>query len=85
MSGSALSAGAIRSMRRWRNDNDDAPCHRCQHPTLNEIPFVFAHADGTMIPLNPSACPQHDLKYLVLERGLRNDGGAKWMAVVMQL
>ncbi|NEP01613.1 MAG: hypothetical protein F6K58_23745 [Symploca sp. SIO2E9] len=62
--------GAIRYLKRWRDDKD-APCHRCQHPTLNEIPFVFAHADGTMIQLNPSVCPQHDLEYLVLERGAK--------------
>ncbi|MEQ9367628.1 MAG: hypothetical protein RIG63_01150 [Coleofasciculus chthonoplastes F3-SA18-01] len=60
--------GAIRYMRRWKND-PDAPCHRCHHPTLNEIPFVFAHADGTMIQLTPVECPEHRLKYLVLERG----------------
>lgn len=60
--------GAIRYMRRWKND-PDAPCHRCNHPTLNEIPFVFAHADGTMIQLTPVECPEHGLEYLVLERG----------------
>jgi len=60
--------GAIRYMRRWKND-PDAPCHHCNHPTLNEIPFVFAHADGTMIQLIPVECPEHRLEYLVLERG----------------
>ncbi|MEQ8539162.1 MAG: hypothetical protein RIB93_17130 [Coleofasciculus sp. D1-CHI-01] len=60
--------GAIRYMRRWKNE-PDAPCHRCHHPTLNEIPFVFAHADGTMIQLTPVECPEHGLDYLVLERG----------------
>ncbi|MGL4622919.1 MAG: hypothetical protein ACRCZS_28340 [Chroococcidiopsis sp.] len=60
--------GAIRSMRQWRGE-PDASCHRCGHPTLNEIPFVFAHADGTMVQLTPRVCPVHGLDYLVLERG----------------
>ncbi|MHC5675642.1 hypothetical protein [Nostoc sp.] len=60
--------GAIRYMRQWRGEAD-ATCHRCGHPTLNEIPFVFAHADGTMVQLTPRVCPVHDLDYLVLERG----------------
>jgi len=60
--------GAIRYMEQWRRE-PDAPCHRCGHPTLNEIPFVFAHADGTMVRLKPRVCTVHDLDYLVLERG----------------
>ncbi len=60
--------GAIRYMKQWRSD-PDAPCHRCGHSTLNEIPFVFAHADGTMVQLIPRVCPDHNLEYLVLERG----------------
>lgn len=60
--------GAIRYMRPGRGD-PDAPCHRCGHSTLNEIPFVFAHADGTMVQLTPRVCPVHGLDYLVLERG----------------
>ncbi|MDJ0619808.1 MAG: hypothetical protein QNJ63_24210 [Calothrix sp. MO_192.B10] len=60
--------GAIRYMRQWKGE-PDAPCHRCGHPTLNEIPFVFAHADGTMVQLTPRVCPHHGLDYLVLERG----------------
>ncbi|MBC1238205.1 hypothetical protein [Nostoc sp. 2RC] len=62
--------GAIRYMRQWRGERD-APCQRCGHPTLNEIPFVFAHADGTMIQLIPDACPDHRFDYLVLERGVQ--------------
>ena len=60
--------GAIRYMRQWRGE-PDSPCHRYGHPTLNEIPFVFAHADGTMVQLTPRVCPVHGLDYLVLERG----------------
>ncbi|MHC5739410.1 hypothetical protein [Nostoc sp.] len=60
--------GAIRYMRQWRGE-PDAPCDHCKHSTLNEIPFVFAHADGTMVQLNPRNCPVHGLDYLVLERG----------------
>ncbi|NMF63935.1 hypothetical protein DP113_07975 [Brasilonema octagenarum UFV-E1] len=60
--------GAIRYIKQWRGD-PDAPCHRCNHPTLNEIPFVFAHTDGTMIQLTPRICPHHGTDYLVLERG----------------
>ncbi|EAW35084.1 hypothetical protein [Lyngbya sp. PCC 8106] len=60
--------GAIRYLKKWRDDKE-APCHRCQHPTLNAIPFVFAHADGTMIQLTPVECSEHGLDYLVLERG----------------
>jgi hypothetical protein len=63
------SCGAIRHVDtpQWRNKSD-APCHRCNHSTLNEIPFVFAHADGTMVPLIPEECPQHGYEYLILER-----------------
>ncbi len=60
--------GAIRYMKLGRGD-PDAPCHHCDHSTLNEIPFVFAHADGTMVQLTPRVCPDHGLDYLVLERG----------------
>ncbi|OKH30605.1 hypothetical protein NIES2119_30650 [[Phormidium ambiguum] IAM M-71] len=60
--------GAIRYMKPGRGD-PDVPCHRCGHSTLNEIPFVFAHADGTMVQLIPRVCPDHGLDYLVLERG----------------
>jgi len=61
--------GAIRYMGQWKGEAD-SPCHHCKHPTLNEIPFVFAHADGTMIQLIPTSCPQHDYQYLVKERGV---------------
>lgn len=61
--------GAIRHMGQWKGD-PDAPCHNCQHPTLNEIPFVFAHADGTMLQLVPTPCRQHSYQYLVKERGV---------------
>lgn len=61
--------GAIRYMAQWKGDSD-ARCHNCNHPTLNEIPFVFAHADGTMLQLFPSPCPQHSYQYLVKERGV---------------
>lgn len=60
--------GAIRYMKHWRKD-PDASCHHCGHATLNEVPFVFAHADGTMIQLIPRICSQHNLDHLVLERG----------------
>ena len=60
--------GAIRQMKKWTGD-PEARCHHCNHPTLNEIPFVFAHADGTMLQLFPDACPYHAFEYLVLERG----------------
>jgi len=60
--------GAIRQMKKWTGD-PEARCHHCNHPTLNEIPFVFAHTDGTMLQLFPDACPQHGFEYLVLERG----------------
>lgn len=60
--------GVLRYMRQWKKD-PDALCERCGHPTINEIPFVFAHADGTMIQLSPSICSQHGLQYLILERG----------------
>ncbi|MEW6497444.1 MAG: hypothetical protein AB1589_33825 [Cyanobacteriota bacterium] len=62
--------GAIRYMRQWKRD-PEASCHRCNHPTLNEIPFVFAHADGTMIQLRPDDCPAHGYDYLILERAAR--------------
>lgn len=65
------SCGAIRNvdLPQWRSQ-PDAPCHRnsCKHSTLNEVPFVFAHADGTMLQLKPEPCPQHDYQYLILER-----------------
>ncbi|MGB3532403.1 MAG: hypothetical protein WBA13_02690 [Microcoleaceae cyanobacterium] len=61
--------GAIRDMKQWRDDKD-APCHRCKHPTLNEVPFVFAHTDGTMMQLTSVKCPKHELDYLVIERGV---------------
>ncbi|MEG4246646.1 hypothetical protein QUA46_20855 [Microcoleus sp. MON2_D6] len=61
--------GAIRYMGQWKGDSD-APCHNCNHPTLNEIPFVFAHVDGTMLQLFPIDCPQHSYQYLVKERGV---------------
>jgi hypothetical protein len=61
--------GAIRYNDRGKSD-PDAPCHNCNHPTLNEIPFVFAHADGTMLQLFPTSCPQHSYQYLVKERGV---------------
>lgn len=60
--------GAIRYMRQWRKE-PDAPCHHCGHSILNEVPFVFAHADGTMVQLTPRKCDKHDFEYLVLERG----------------
>lgn len=61
--------GAIRNIEeaRWR-EKPDLPCHRCGHPTLNEIPFVFAHADGTMLQLTPDPCPAHSYEFLILER-----------------
>lgn len=61
--------GAIRNTGdpQWRKQAD-APCHQCGHPTLNEIPFVFAHADGTMLQLTPEPCPEHSYKFLILER-----------------
>lgn len=60
---------AIRNVEltEWR-DRQDAPCHRCHHPTLTEIPFVFAHADGTMVQLRPDPCPEHSYEFLILER-----------------
>jgi hypothetical protein len=57
-------------MAEWKNAID-APCHQCGHLTLNEVPFVFAHTDGTMVQLSPEPCPQHGYDYLVLERGAR--------------
>ncbi|MGG6265036.1 hypothetical protein [Leptolyngbya sp. AN10] len=61
--------GALRNIEevRWR-EKPDLPCHRCKHPTLNEIPFVFAHADGTMLQLIPDPCPEHGYEFLILER-----------------
>jgi hypothetical protein len=61
--------GAIRYKDQGKSD-PDAPCHNCNHPTLNEIPFVFAHADGTMLQLYPTCCSQHSYQYLVKERGV---------------
>lgn len=61
--------GAIRYKDQGKSA-PDAPCHNCNHPTLNEIPFVFAHADGTMLQLFPTPCPQHSYQYLVKERGV---------------
>lgn len=61
--------GAIRYKDQGKSD-PDAPCHNCNHPTLNEIPFVFAHADGTMLQLYPPPCSQHSYQYLVKERGV---------------
>lgn len=63
------SCGAIRNVDtpQWRNKSD-VPCHRCNHSTFNEIPFVFAHADGTMVQLIPEQCPGHSYEYLILER-----------------
>ena len=60
---------AIRNVElvEWR-DRQDVPCHRCHHPTLTEIPFVFAHADGTMVQLRPDPCPEHGYEFLILER-----------------
>ncbi len=60
---------AIRNVElvEWR-DRQDAPCHRCNHPTLTEVPFVFAHADGTMVQLRPDPCPEHGYEFLILER-----------------
>ena len=60
--------GALRYMKKWIGE-PEARCHHCKHSTLNEIPFVFAHTDGTMLQLIPDACPQHGFEYLVLERG----------------
>jgi len=61
--------GAIRNVEipQWRAQ-PNAPCHRCNHPTLNEVPFVFAHADGTMVQLKPEPCPEHGYDFLILER-----------------
>ncbi|NCJ08230.1 hypothetical protein GS597_17295 [Synechococcales cyanobacterium C] len=61
--------GAIRNTGdpQWRKQ-PDAVCHQCEHPTLNEIPFVFAHADGTMLQLTPEPCPEHGYRFLILER-----------------
>jgi hypothetical protein len=61
--------GAVRNTNdpQWRKQTE-AACHQCRHPTLNEIPFVFAHADGTMLQLTPELCPQHGDKFLILER-----------------
>ena len=60
---------AIRNVElvEWR-DRQDTPCHRCHHPTLTEVPFVFAHADGTMVQLKPEPCPEHFYEFLILER-----------------
>jgi DNA-binding transcriptional MerR regulator len=60
--------GAVRNIKQWKGE-PDAPCHHCGHATLNEVPFVFAHADGTMVQLTPRFCSQHSFDYLVLERG----------------
>lgn len=61
--------GAVRNTGdpQWRNQSE-AACHQCGHPTLNEIPFVFAHADGTMLQLTPEPCPEHGYRFLILER-----------------
>lgn len=61
--------GAIRNIEapQWRAQ-PNAPCHRCNHSTLNEVPFVFAHADGTMVQLKPEPCQEHGYDFLIVER-----------------
>lgn len=72
--------GAIRNVEtpQWRTQ-PDAPCHHCGNSNLYEVPFVFAHADGTMVQLTPEPCPDHGYEFLILERTARK----RWRCKVL--